>query len=412
MQVEEIFAPDAANDQLAVKDVKHALGDTKYHRVTYTAIGTTRYREYFPASVLANPQDLVRPTPAEVGTPPADNARFELDVPSSARPDAVKPLYTLPVFSWSQSESAGVITRKRRGGGLRLYMERPWFSSGAGELLGVLLRPAKYAPLSADWKALRKYASEWGMDPLWDATETAPLAKGDFANAVADDSGLTIAELSGVDVDVAAFEPQYDTERNLWFCDIALKAPEQYFPFVRLALARYQPISVPNAHLSPVVPSDFIQVLPHRTVKYDTTQVGVTGEVGLRVNGPAYFNRQREQLGTPLVVARVERRRFDTGDALGWEPVATQAIPVVQRNAADTVWQGQLKLPSPAPSPLRILVLEAEIYATDPQARLEAESRLLGGEVFPAAGEVPSSAVVGGQNLGYRITFADSIELP
>src|SRR4029077_14160854 len=141
--------------------------DTRYHRVTYTAVGTTRYREYFPPVVLANSQELIRPTPAEGGTPPAANARLELDVPSSTRPDAPKPLYAVPAFSWQQANAGGIITRKRLGGGLRLYMERPWFSSGAGELLGVVLRPAKYAPLTADWRTLRKFVSEWGMDPLW-----------------------------------------------------------------------------------------------------------------------------------------------------------------------------------------------------------------------------------------------------
>ena len=86
MLVEEITAHDRNNDQLEIKDVEHPFSDTKYHQVTYTAIGTTRYREYFPAAVLATPEELVRATPAEVGTPSADNARFVLDIPNSARP--------------------------------------------------------------------------------------------------------------------------------------------------------------------------------------------------------------------------------------------------------------------------------------------------------------------------------------
>jgi hypothetical protein len=200
--------------------------------------------------------------------------------------------------------------------------------------VGVVLRPAKYAPTTTEWKTLRKFVSEWGMDPIWRASETAPLTKNDFANAVATQDGLTLEELSGLDVNVAGFEPQYDADRNLWFCDIALKADSQYFPFVRLALARYQPISVPNAHLARVVPSDFIQVLPHRTVVYDTA---TANQVGIRVNGPAYFHPERQQFASPLVIARVERRRFDTGDELGWEVMTTQAIPVVTQDVADTV---------------------------------------------------------------------------
>jgi len=416
MHVEEIPAPDAANDQLPIKDlrgqaVKHALGDTKYHLVTYMAIGTTRYREYFPPAVLANPQDLIRPTPAEVGTVPADNARFALDVPNSARPDAPKLLYAVPAFGWSETVNAGVITRKRQGGGLRVYMERPWFSSGDGELLGVVLRPAKYAPLTPDWKTLRKVVSEWGMDPIWNADETAPLTKADFANAVpqkpVEPPLVTLEELRDFDVEVAGFEVQYDTDRNLWFCDIALKAEHKYFPFVRLALARYQPISVKDAHLSKVVPSDFIQVLPHRTVVYDTTNAN---EVGIKVNGPAYLQHQLEQLASPLVIARVEKRRFDTGDELGWEVMTSHAIPPTTQTVADTIWEGKVPLPNPAPGPLRILVLEAELYATDPQAIQTAlaglHSDVFSGKIDPATG------MAGSRNLGYRIAFADAIELP
>ena len=33
-------------------------------------------------------------------------------------------------------------TSKRTGGGLRIYMDRPWYSSGDGELLGVVVWPS------------------------------------------------------------------------------------------------------------------------------------------------------------------------------------------------------------------------------------------------------------------------------
>jgi hypothetical protein len=35
-----------------------------------------------------------------------------------------------------------------------------------------------------------------------------------------------------------------------------------YFPFVRLALARFQPDSIPDAHLSRVILAEFIQLVP------------------------------------------------------------------------------------------------------------------------------------------------------
>jgi hypothetical protein len=257
---------------------------------------------------------------------------------------------------------------------------------------------------------LRKYASEWGMDPIWRAAETAPLIQADFANAVAQASNLSLAEVPGTSVDVVGFEAQYDTDRDLWFSDIALHAARQYFPFLRLALVRFQPISVPGAHLSRVVLSDFIQVLPHRTVKYDASQVNVTQQVEITVNGPAYFQRERKQFASPLVVARIEQRRFDTGDELGWETVARQPIPVVQQDVDNTIWTGMVQVPNPAPSPMRIVVLEAEVYATDPEVRRDAERRV-GEEDFPLGGDAPAGTGSRKEGLGYRVVFADAIEL-
>jgi len=411
MHVAEIAAVDAAADQLEIKDVVHTIGDTKYHRVTYTPIGTTRYLEHFPPAVVPNPEDLVRPEPAEVGTQPALDARIELDIPNSARPEAVKFRYSVPIVNWSRSENAGVATHVRSGGALRLYMDRPWFSSGDGELLGAVLRPPTYGPLSDDWKTLRKYVSEWGMDPIWNAEETAPLKESDFVNQVAQASGLTLEELRDFDVHVVGFSAQYDSQRNLWFADIALDAATQYFPFVRLALARYHPISVDDAHLSRVVLSDFMQVLPNRRVEYDLTQVGGTGLVRIRVNGPAYHHPQNKLFASPLMIARLEKRVYDTGDELGWEVVATTPLPATQQQVAETIWEGQLQLPSPAPSPARIVVLEAEIHSADPKTHGVAAGSLED-RVFPISRETGTSSMARLDNIGVRVVFADAIEVP
>jgi hypothetical protein len=48
------------------------------------------------------------------------------------------------------------------------------------------------------------------------------------------------------------------------YCDIEVSMGASYCPFIRLALARYQPISVRGAHLSNVVLADFIHLAPDR----------------------------------------------------------------------------------------------------------------------------------------------------
>ena len=61
-------------------------------------------------------------------------------VRSSAAPDVPELVYVVPTFRWSRPAATGnTRTSTRLGNGLRVYLERPWFSSGDGELLGVVL---------------------------------------------------------------------------------------------------------------------------------------------------------------------------------------------------------------------------------------------------------------------------------
>ena len=94
------------------KHFVHEFGSTKYHRVSYRAVATTRYKEYFPPEITANPDnitwtsefaghDVVKPQPtkAKAATaldPQTDHVAGLIDVPSSARPQSPNLLYVLP----------------------------------------------------------------------------------------------------------------------------------------------------------------------------------------------------------------------------------------------------------------------------------------------------------------------------
>ncbi len=124
--------------------LRHEFGDTKHRWVTYRATATTRFREFFPPQItdpaIAG-QDLIRNVGPDV----------RLNIPSSHRPDPPKVEYVVPTWTWEdraaigiQGPLAGAIgvtrVRSRTGGGLRVYLARPWFSSGVDELLGVVIR--------------------------------------------------------------------------------------------------------------------------------------------------------------------------------------------------------------------------------------------------------------------------------
>jgi hypothetical protein len=426
MLVEELTLPDAADDTptfasilAAMGDphdaVRHALGDTKYHRITYTATGSTRFREHFPPDTPA--KELIRPLPGET-VPPKDPTdpggpklnQAVLEVRNAARPDAPRPLYVLPTFGWSENEAGGVRTRERRGGGLRIYLERPWYSSGAGELLGVLVRPAPVPLDGPGAAALRKYTSEWGMDPLWQAAETAPLRLEDLLDPAVPagpvlGSNLLLDELPTPRVDAAGFRPVYDKDRRLWAVDVEMRVEQTYFPFVRLALARFHPHSVAGADLSRVVLSDFVQVAPHRTVEYHLANVVANGEITVRLRGGSYVQAHFRASGTSVVLARLERRQHgDTqvDNEVGWEAIQTVALEVTSRDGFEMQWEGTLSLPDPLPQPLRVSVLEAEIHRSDGRPTgdlLNLLRQAQGGEQFTS---------VVNQDLGYRIVFADA----
>lgn len=159
---------------------------------------------------------------------------------------------------------------------------------------------------------------------------------------------------------VAGHKVAYSLERNLWYCDIAMDPGDSYFPFVRLALARYQPESLPDAHLSRVVLADFVQLMPDcaASISFDpldpiALQLAVTG---LTNRGP----------GTVSMTATVQMQPVgDSGD-LAWVPVSITPLQARTFGGPDTLWSGPITLPAARGSrPFRILIEEFESFETD-----------------------------------------------
>ncbi len=67
-------------------------------------------------------------------------------------------------------------------------------------------------------------------------------------------------------VKVIPYRPQFDPERQLWFCDIKLTGVPSAYAFVRVALCRFQPHSITGCNVSPVALADFCQIAPTRTL--------------------------------------------------------------------------------------------------------------------------------------------------
>lgn len=415
----------------APMNIKQEFGDTKYRRVQYSAVATSRYKEYFQQPATASvtltgaaAKSLGDHTPIvkgsakvmagsvvcradqdytidhEAGTIArvdggaiADGATVdveyaylpgpvtretaaptEVDVLNSARPAAPKVLYVVPTFRWSQEElmeGAGSVA-VRRAGGLRVYMERPWFSSGEGELLGAVLwiqpkGPVIKAPPKSPPEALKPFVTQWGMDPIWlsNAAYAVPTTA-HFPQAVATASGLTLEEVQGTTVAVAGHKVGFDEKRKLWYCDMEIDAGHSYWPFVRLALARYQPKSIANAHLSRVVLADYAQLAPDRlaTVVFDPD---MPEAVAVTVCGPGYRQSQVGRISSEIEVT-VETRTPNVGEDLGWVAASSTAYPLrlTEDDGDDFTWSGGVTLPTDrGQKPYRLVIREYERFLAD-----------------------------------------------
>ena len=294
----------------------HQLGDTRHRMVRYRAVSSSRFQEYFP-----------EPGTVTTRTGPS----LTVDVPSSARPLAPDIAYVVPTFGWDRQVSTNTKTEVRQGNGLRVYLRRPWYSSGPDELLGVVLWPgAAGPPTDQQREANKAVITQWGLDPIWaTGVLTAIPAIKSFPAAVRSCANLTLQETPQT-VDVAGHAVGYDQDRQLWYCDIELVNPTAYAPFVRLALTRYQPHSIPGAELSHAALTDFTQLTPDRSAALTVDPADPSSArvviAGLAPDGPT----------SSYITATVEARRPGVPGDLGWQSAAPADVQVQEDSPAPT----------------------------------------------------------------------------
>jgi hypothetical protein len=354
----------------------HEFGDTKYRRVTYQSTAATRFREYYDPAM-----------PATDGT--STGQSLSVEILSSAPPAKPEILQVLPLMRYTQTQGAGggATTSKRESMGLRVWLARPWWSSGTGELLAVVCD--RGGPLSPE-SELSREITVIVQDPAHASTIPQPLLARSFLNTelIRENVPLFGAQSTR---DIAAYRPTWDSHRQAWYCDIAFPTGVAYFPFVRLGLARYQPSSIPNYELSPIVPTAFVQTVPDRTVTCTLTPDG-TAELSL--SGPAPSSSMDTQgtavAGTNVVVALVETHNPAIADPLlGWTATGleTQLAGLLNGDGTAT-WSGTVEPPDPQGRKLRLAVREYEIHPADDRVAqtapgFAATRRLVHADVIP-----------------------------
>ncbi|HEY4307488.1 MAG TPA: hypothetical protein VGM82_23645 [Gemmatimonadaceae bacterium] len=299
-----------ANTQPRARGDRHEFGDTKFRLIQYTMRATTRFREYLPQALYDQRDQITRVGPIgagptmqvgaadDPGAPVLQTSPLgatDSVIPASAPPDEPRIVYTVPTFKWSESVATGSKDTTRLGNGVRVYLERPWFSSGNGELLGVVILgentnftdiPAPLVPL----------VTQWGLDPLWDTTLPKYRTRvEDFPTRVTSEP-VSLREVPTQSVQIVGHRVHWDADRSLWYCDIELDPGTSYMPFVRLALVRYQPNALPDAKISKVALAEFAQVLPRRRATFARTgsQIAFTFRGTVPDHGPMLMTLDSE----------------------------------------------------------------------------------------------------------------------
>jgi hypothetical protein len=300
----------AATDPLAVY---HQLFDTKHRVVTYSAVAPSRFAEYYPDGT---------PTAASSTKP------VTLNVLSSAQPEPPSIIDVIPIYAWDLDAGKKTLVSERGPSALRVLIARPWWSSGIGELLGVVTSAEDQGhaftidPTSG--------MSDWAVDPVF-ASGVLPSRhprSSSFPSAVRSEA---IFDEGGnpAGVDVAGHTVAFDAARDCWYCDIKVDTGKAYTPMIRLALARWQPDSMTGFALSRTVTTQIMSLEPGRTLTIVRgsedvlSSVRLTGYSYTAVTGYSYAKRAGVA-GSGPGIAQVQVERRDTAihdETLGWELV-------------------------------------------------------------------------------------------
>jgi hypothetical protein len=308
-------------------------------------------------------------TPLEVTWVPPDTlagADYTTHILSSVTPPPLKVANVVPAWSLSTSGtvSASNFALNRTGNILRVYLERPWYVTGANELVGVIVAQASGTtpglPPNVDPLAV----SLIGFDPISVPNPETSAYSQTQLRFVTNTSVPTTSTLVGgqpckvemsndptADIyQVWGYEPQFDPKSNLWFVDVQLdvsRFPAELPPgyFLQLALVRFQPYSIPPTSAagspvqynwtSPLTLLTYAQPLTNRAV---FVQQGPNKTLSVEVLGPGYYGWRSVRGGhVPDVPVRDVDNTTAThpnSDGKGSPATSTMVVEVQEYNPA------------------------------------------------------------------------------
>jgi hypothetical protein len=371
-----------AADMLQVQRLA-GLTDGGARRLTVQVVGLPRH-----AARLLGPMN-----PAErdsiAGRLPLPGKPQQIWLPATRRPAPADVHSLQPTFSWSEEDFSivpdrGFVKRIERKSYLRLYLRRPWYGSGEGERVGIVIWPPEILRSGSDIEDLSgvlsdlveedlgpagSFVSAWGLDPIraWtnDAKAKQPIFIRRDSIRASENPALwhprVLMPVVGAEkgsnsetfaqVSLISYEPRFHISENLWFVDIHVDVGLAPDPFIRLGVVRFQPharedreaevkgesrairCSAPSVAWAQVMPVRRFAVTWVRGVEPSKpmTQVAAT------LSGPAAL-AQKDPKPSPAVRFRVVQSRSAQG---GMPAQEIQALGVNGKPLLWESWRGQ-----------------------------------------------------------------------
>jgi hypothetical protein len=431
----------------AVYAFRQAFADTIHRHVTYFPVATSRFQRFFK-----NQKDTKR-----FQLPGSGTDQQSVHILSTRRPPPPDIAYVVPLYDWKpKKKDKRSFTSTRCGGGLRIYLRRPWYLSGENEKIGIVLwgeeqtqqnvapvtpadscvqlSSAKFAGDQGE-PLLRHYVTRWGADPEWsDLVPTLAPLSAMFARESFQEDGLTqecgvpvhglsleeiepelskarsvghpvtiptnpapvvtlpLPQPTRYPVSVVTYVPRYDSQKQLWYCDVFLSEVPAYSCFIRLAVIRYQPYSLRHAECSHVSLAAFAQLPANRSVTVSRSTTKHSIEVEVRGNCPGdsalslVDSKKRNEFD--LIV---EHARHDIDGPLHWQEEAGVTACVVEK-CSDTD---------------HTLLCKKTVTFQQPRGK----KRLVVKEYEWKNSDGDQSSAAGGQPVR-RLVFADVLSLP
>lgn len=279
-------------------------------------------------------------------------------IPSAVRPAPPKPVYAVPAFELTPGDldGDGVAVAERGGSRLRIWLDRPWWSSGVGERLAVITSLEKWTLDPQDGDRLSKLVTTYGGDPAV-RFGTAPIrtqdvVTGTFRDRLRIDEDLPANIQGKAYLNARVHDVAYDADRDLYYAEVQF-ATQPAGTFVRLAIARYQELTAPTAlgqqpvQLSRIVTMDPVRLLPPRRARVTRTDSGISA----MVSGPVHLGPDAQH---PVILRVSVQRKGTGGPDVGWETIAS-----AQRNVGETFPEVQVAVPNVS-GELRVLLEELE----------------------------------------------------